>query len=414
MIVFLLQLLMVYFIGMFIFAALTMFISVIFARARFADPEFKSDLTASYPPGAFSAMIGDFWANSFGYLNWPRGWTNRDEAANRTKTNERPPVVLIHGWYENQSFWRWMRKRLGQDPSRRMYSLNLWPMSQRIDFFREQLAQRVNHALADSGHDKVTLIGHSMGGLVARAYIKEYGAEHVERLITLGTPHGGTNLALIWGGKPVRQMRPNSAFLANLDTDPNIRRVDVHTIASVHDNIVVPFDNALMRNSHQHLLYGVGHGGLLRSEAVARILRTLLQSEAVAPPSDPLPEENEPQKTEAAPTQQAETTTTSEQNEKPAEDAKAASDQATASEETKPEETKKKKAPARRKKSSPVKKEATEKESAKKGKVGRPRKKAATSTTKRTSSKKPAASEEDREQAKKQAKDQLLKKLKEK
>jgi pimeloyl-ACP methyl ester carboxylesterase len=50
----------------------------------------------------------------------------------------------------------------------------------------------IDRARRQSGSDRVVLIGHSMGGLVARGYIQgnAYRGD-VERLITLGTPHRG-------------------------------------------------------------------------------------------------------------------------------------------------------------------------------------------------------------------------------
>ncbi len=50
----------------------------------------------------------------------------------------------------------------------------------------------IDRARKQSGSEKVVLVGHSMGGLVARSYIQSstYRGD-VERLITLGTPHRG-------------------------------------------------------------------------------------------------------------------------------------------------------------------------------------------------------------------------------
>ena len=42
--------------------------------------------------------------------------------------------------------------------------------------------------------DKVILIGHSMGGLAARQYIRMYSSlNNVAKIVTIGTPHGGAN-----------------------------------------------------------------------------------------------------------------------------------------------------------------------------------------------------------------------------
>jgi len=43
--------------------------------------------------------------------------------------------------------------------------------------------------------DKVILVGHSMGGLCAREYIRSYYDNDVAKIVTIGTPHYGSNLA---------------------------------------------------------------------------------------------------------------------------------------------------------------------------------------------------------------------------
>ncbi|MGH9942175.1 MAG: lipase/acyltransferase domain-containing protein [Pyrinomonadaceae bacterium] len=65
------------------------------------------------------------------------------------------------------------------------------------------LAELVGRAIALHGGElDVTLIGHSMGGLVCRYYLEsgdhshKPSTAHVRRLITLGTPHRGSPLAL--------------------------------------------------------------------------------------------------------------------------------------------------------------------------------------------------------------------------
>lgn len=51
-----------------------------------------------------------------------------------------------------------------------------------------------------NGNVKFILIGHSMGGLVSRYYIENLGTTHVEKLITIDTPHYGSGLANISDG----------------------------------------------------------------------------------------------------------------------------------------------------------------------------------------------------------------------
>ena len=48
---------------------------------------------------------------------------------------------------------------------------------------------------------KVNLVGHSLGGMVARSYSQKYGIEKIDKLITVGSPHSGAlQPYLIWEG----------------------------------------------------------------------------------------------------------------------------------------------------------------------------------------------------------------------
>ena len=52
--------------------------------------------------------------------------------------------------------------------------------------------------------EKLDLVGHSMGGLVARSYLQNMGSEKIRQLITLGSPHqGSTESYSIWEGATV-------------------------------------------------------------------------------------------------------------------------------------------------------------------------------------------------------------------
>ena len=75
----------------------------------------------------------------------------------------------------------------------------------------------IERIAAGTGQAKVVLVGHSMGGLAARAYLARRGAARVARLITIASPHHGTALAVMGLGANARQMRRGSEFLATLE-----------------------------------------------------------------------------------------------------------------------------------------------------------------------------------------------------
>ena len=47
--------------------------------------------------------------------------------------------------------------------------------------------------VAETGYERMHVVGHSLGGLIARYYVTRLGGdERVHTLVTLGTPHSGT------------------------------------------------------------------------------------------------------------------------------------------------------------------------------------------------------------------------------
>jgi triacylglycerol esterase/lipase EstA (alpha/beta hydrolase family) len=70
-----------------------------------------------------------------------------------------------------------------------------------------------------TGADTVHIIGHSLGGLVARYFVQRLGGHQtVGALVTLGTAHGGSLVANLLPATPLlRQFRPDSDIIAELD-----------------------------------------------------------------------------------------------------------------------------------------------------------------------------------------------------
>ena len=50
----------------------------------------------------------------------------------------------------------------------------------------------INQALQRSGQDQVVILAHSLGGIVARSYLAQYGTSKVDQVISMGTPYLGS------------------------------------------------------------------------------------------------------------------------------------------------------------------------------------------------------------------------------
>ena len=161
------------------------------------------------------------------------------------------------------------------------------------------LAAFVDDVLAATGANRVDLVGHSQGGLVARYYVKYLGGSgEVDSLITLGTPNHGTALANLGNVLGIdgfcascEQMAIGSAFLSDLNAgDDTIGSVDYTNIYTAFDELVFPASTARLPDGATDVrlqstcwLRVVGHLGLIADGAVYDGVRDALRHRSVRP-----------------------------------------------------------------------------------------------------------------------------------
>jgi pimeloyl-ACP methyl ester carboxylesterase len=112
------------------------------------------------------------------------------------------------------------------------YAVSYEPTVRDLRFYAERLAEEIAWITANTEAERVDLVGHSMGGLIARCYIEasdfesvledddfpDHGTsyrEDVRILITLATPHHGAAFASFgrWFGPLSQQLDPGSRLL---------------------------------------------------------------------------------------------------------------------------------------------------------------------------------------------------------
>jgi triacylglycerol esterase/lipase EstA (alpha/beta hydrolase family) len=112
-----------------------------------------------------------------------------------------------------------------------------------------------------------------MGGLVARAYLRQRGPARIERIITIGTPHHGSLFARGLVGRCLAQMRLGNAWLAELNRDEaKPPPVPMTSIWSRHDSLVAPQASAELACAENVPLVGVGHNALLGDRQVMELV----------------------------------------------------------------------------------------------------------------------------------------------
>jgi len=188
------------------------------------------------------------------------------------------PVLLVHGYGCNSGYWSFLLPRLDRN-SISHASIDLEPVGGAIDDYVPALQEAVEDLCAATGAPQVAIVAHSMGGLVARAWMRVHGSARVARIVTLGTPHHGTGLANFGPGANAAQMRRSkgeaSAWLCALGASEDAgRRALITSIFSHHDNIVSPQTSSVLEGARNIALGGVGHVAL---GCNGRVLDTVME-----------------------------------------------------------------------------------------------------------------------------------------
>lgn len=137
---------------------------------------------------------------------------------------------------------------------------------QPIGSLADQLNDFINNKF-EAG-TKINLVGHSLGGLVSRAYGQKYGGSKINKIITAGSPHEGAIPAyLAWNGAEIsgesweqlgldlylhlHQGQFNSPVTAIQNLDPGLKDLlPIFDFAKRTDNTIIPVDSLAAKNDY--------------------------------------------------------------------------------------------------------------------------------------------------------------------
>ncbi len=171
----------------------------------------------------------------------------------------RRPVVLVHGFLAHADVMKPLSRHLLEKG---------WPTVARVSYPSfgvsfDEIVQRIEAAvLAHSSDGPIDLVGHSLGGVACRAYLKAFGGEkYVRRFVALGTPFGGTSLFRL-APPPFRTvLDPRGPWVTRLSEGPE--RVPTTVIRARYDQSVLPPRRATFPGAREIVMDGFGHNGLL-------------------------------------------------------------------------------------------------------------------------------------------------------
>ncbi|MEW5733399.1 MAG: alpha/beta fold hydrolase [Thermodesulfobacteriota bacterium] len=191
------------------------------------------------------------------------------------------PVLFVHGWGMGSHVFLVIRRLLRRMGRNNLYAVTWRPYLGNTRKLARQVADRIDEIAEQTGGRKVTLITHSMGGVLARYALKNLGAAgKVDKVVTLGGPHMGSRVAVLcpWG-KNTLQMTYDSSFVKELAqgglTPGGARYV---SIWSGFDNAVLPPASSDLGEGAKNIVVPYhGHMSLLMSPKVLRLVKKEMQ-----------------------------------------------------------------------------------------------------------------------------------------
>ncbi len=205
----------------------------------------------------------------FGLLNPRRHPKQRGET----------PVLLLHGLFNNRASWFWFKAGLRSNGFNNIATINLSSWHNE-EVLTELVAKKVDELRHRLGVNKVHLVCHSMGGIIARNYIQlRGGAEKIDCCVILGSPHAGSKLAPLSLAPLGRVLVPGSEFLRRLNEAEPPAGVRITNICTRKDNMVLPNENSRLSWGEQVELDGLGHTGLIYRRAALEVVYRALHKQ---------------------------------------------------------------------------------------------------------------------------------------
>ncbi len=181
----------------------------------------RSLLYAATRPESYVAQGRELTSLAVTATMWPFGWVDRGlgELRSRAAADRSPvatPVLLVHGYGANKSNWFFIERELRSAGFERLHGINYNPLRTSIPEVAAVVVDRARGLMEHFGVDRVHLIGHSTGGLVARYAVQICGLEETGVCVTVASPHQGTPAARLAVGETARQLRPGSDVVERL------------------------------------------------------------------------------------------------------------------------------------------------------------------------------------------------------
>ena len=217
------------------------------------------------PPGQLRAAVREWGAAVALSAARPLGFLPMPGA----RTHGPRPIILVHGYAMNRANFVVLAARLRAAGLGPVLGFEYWTLG-KTGAAARRLGAYIDEVLATTGSDQVDVIGHSMGGVVGRYYVTLGGGDgKVANLVTIGSPHSGTDVSAIGVGAPTKELFLNSTLIQRLDAAPRPTRTRMAIVWSRSDALVPGARHARIDGVDEVLFDDLGHLSLLTDRRVA-------------------------------------------------------------------------------------------------------------------------------------------------
>lgn len=190
------------------------------------------------------------------------------------------PIVMVHGYAMNRANFVPLSRRLAARGLGPISGFEYWSLGSTARAAR-RLGRHIDRVLAVTGASQVDIIGHSMGGVVGRYFVQlDGGSAKVRNLITIGSPHGGTDIAAVGIGRPAKELYLGSAMLQRLEAAPLPEHTAFTVVWSRADALVPGAKSARVAGVDEIVFDDMGHLRMLLSARVAKAIADKLVNAA--------------------------------------------------------------------------------------------------------------------------------------
>ena len=112
-----------------------------------------------------------------------------DTSVSRLKEERFLPILLVHGFNSDYTTWNWMVRYLWAEGFRHIFGVNLYDDALGVKENSEKIHDVINEILEICNQKNLYFIGHSLGGLIGRYYIKKIDPLKIKLMISIASPH---------------------------------------------------------------------------------------------------------------------------------------------------------------------------------------------------------------------------------